>query len=85
VIRKDKPFSGEDTRPTKRTQAWDAYEKGKTEQAYSSWSVSGSVNQPDLLYYVFSILRENDVEFMRAPYSAWGQVRPFMSYDIRYL
>ncbi|CAG8489148.1 3402_t:CDS:10 [Paraglomus brasilianum] len=74
VIRKDKPFSGEDTRPSKRAQAWDAYEKGKIEQAYSGWSASGSVNQPDLLYFVFSILKENEVEFMRAPYSAWGQL-----------
>ncbi|CAG8474579.1 15153_t:CDS:10 [Funneliformis caledonium] len=76
IIRKDKPFSTEDTRPSKRAQAWEAYEKGRVEQAYSSWAsaVSGFVHQPDLLYLVFSILKENDVEFMRAPYLAWGQL-----------
>ncbi|KAG9301630.1 hypothetical protein G9A89_016700 [Geosiphon pyriformis] len=74
VIRKDKPFSTEDSRPTKRAQAWDAYEKGRQEQAFSSWGISNSIHQPDLLYFVFNVLRENDVEFMRAPYSAWGQL-----------
>jgi hypothetical protein len=75
IIRKDKPFSTEDNRPAKRAQAWDLYEKGRVEPAYSSWAVqSGFVNQPDLLYLVFSILKENDVEFIRAPYLAWGQV-----------
>ena len=76
VIRKDKPFSTEDTRPAKRAQAWDFYEKGRVDSAYSNWSgaVSGFVHQPDLLYLVFSILKENDVEFIRAPYLAWGQV-----------
>jgi hypothetical protein len=74
VIRKDKPFSTEDTRPTKRAQAWDYYEKGWVDSAYGSWAGSGFVNQPDLLYLVFSILKENDIEFIRAPYLAWGQV-----------
>ncbi|CAI2168817.1 8627_t:CDS:10 [Funneliformis geosporum] len=76
IIRKDKPFSTEDTRPSKRVLAWESYEKGRVEQAYSSWAgaVSGFVHQPDLLYLVFSILKENDVEFMRAPYLAWGQL-----------
>ncbi|CAG8485691.1 2066_t:CDS:10 [Ambispora gerdemannii] len=74
VIRKDKPFSTEDTRPNKRAQAWDAYEKGKHDQAYNTWASSNSIHQPDLLYFVFNVLKENDVEFMRAPYSAWGQL-----------
>ncbi|CAG8439730.1 12089_t:CDS:10 [Ambispora leptoticha] len=73
VIRKDKPFSTEDTRPSKRAQAWDAYEKGKHDQAYNTWASSGFIHQPDLLYFVFNVLKDNDVEFMRAPYFAWGQ------------
>ncbi len=81
IIRKDKPFSTEDTRPAKRAQAWELYEKGRVDQAYSSWAgtVSGSVHQPDLLYLVFSILKENDVEFIRAPYLAWGQVCSYLT------
>ncbi|CAB4431514.1 unnamed protein product [Rhizophagus irregularis] len=74
VIRKDKPFSTEDTRPTKRAQAWDFYEKGWVDSAYSTWAGSGFINQPDLYYLVFSILKENDIEFIRAPYLAWGQL-----------
>lgn len=75
IIRKDKPFSSEDTRPSKRAQAWELYEKGRIDAAYSNWVVSGSIHQPELLYFVFKILNENDVEFIRAPYLAWGQVR----------
>ncbi|CAG8740573.1 2100_t:CDS:2, partial [Racocetra persica] len=73
VIRKDKPFSVEDTRPGRRSQAWDMYEKGRIDSAYSQWASSGYIHQPDLLYFVFSVFKENDVEFIRAPYSAWGQ------------
>ncbi|CAG8695863.1 30025_t:CDS:10, partial [Gigaspora margarita] len=77
VIRKDKPFSVEDTRPGRRSQAWDLYEKGRIDNAYSQWASSGSnIHQPDLLYFVFSVFKENDVEFIRAPYSAWGQRHP---------
>nr|CAG8450832.1 4779_t:CDS:10 [Entrophospora candida]CAG8586087.1 6687_t:CDS:10 [Entrophospora candida] len=76
IIRKDKPFSSEDTRPSKRAQAWDLYEKGRMDAAYSNWVVSGSIHQPELLYFVFKILKENDVEFIRAPYLAWGQRNP---------
>ncbi|KAK9768141.1 hypothetical protein K7432_001435, partial [Basidiobolus ranarum] len=74
LIRKDKPFSSEDTRPQKRANAWDAYEKGKMDQAMSGWISSGSIYQPDLLNLVFEILHSHKIEFIRAPYSAWAQL-----------
>jgi hypothetical protein len=40
----------------------------------NSWS-SGAIHPPDLLNVVFHILNKNNVEFIRAPYSAWAQVR----------
>ncbi|CAG8453923.1 4770_t:CDS:10 [Acaulospora morrowiae] len=73
IIRKDKPFSSEDTRPSKRASAWDMYEKNRLDVALSTWG-AGSIPQPDLSYFVFKIFKENDVEFIRAPYSAWGQL-----------
>ncbi|CAG8538790.1 13169_t:CDS:1, partial [Acaulospora colombiana] len=69
---KNKPFSSEDTRPTKRARAWDDYEKNRIESAFSVWG-AGSIPQPDLSYFVFKIFKEHDVEFIRAPYSALGQ------------
>ncbi|KAK9763372.1 hypothetical protein K7432_010006 [Basidiobolus ranarum] len=74
LIRKDKPFSSEDFRPQKRANAWDAYEKGKIDQAMSGWISSGSTYQPDLLSVVFEVLHSHDIEFIRAPYSAWAQL-----------
>lgn len=74
IIRKDRPFSTEDLRPAKRTTAWDLYEKGKVEQALSTWASSGSIYIQDLLHIVCDALRDHNVEFMRAPYSSWAQL-----------
>ncbi|CEG64051.1 hypothetical protein RMATCC62417_01095 [Rhizopus microsporus] len=74
ILRKDKPFSKEDTRPSHRAAGWEFYEKGKTDLAMSNWASSGGIHPADLLNCVFHILHENDVEFVRAPYSAWAQL-----------
>ncbi|KAJ1925949.1 hypothetical protein IWQ60_004210 [Tieghemiomyces parasiticus] len=74
LLRKDKPFSSEDQRPARRAGAWSLYDHQRTEAALSQWQSSGSTSQPDLLNDVFRILRRHGVDFMRAPYSAWGQL-----------
>ncbi|KAL1919389.1 uncharacterized protein VTP21DRAFT_2082 [Calcarisporiella thermophila] len=74
ITRKDKPFSTEDHRPSKRATGWEHYERGKTDQAMSAWLTSGSIHQPDLLNSVFKVLYDRGIEFMRAPYSSWGQL-----------
>ncbi|ORE21472.1 hypothetical protein BCV71DRAFT_49595 [Rhizopus microsporus] len=74
ILRKDKPFSKEDTRPSHRAAGWEFYEKGKTDLAMSNWASSGGIHPADLLNCVFHILHENNVEFIRAPYSAWAQL-----------
>ncbi|KAG0166946.1 hypothetical protein DFQ30_006536, partial [Apophysomyces sp. BC1015] len=74
ITRKDKPFSSEDSRPSYRATGWDLYEKGKLEMALGNWGNSGGVHPADLLNQVFHILHENNVEFIRAPYSAWAQL-----------
>jgi hypothetical protein len=72
--RKERAFSTEDLRPAKRASAWDAYDKGRVEQAYSGWSASGGIAPVELVNVAIKVLHEHDVEFMRAPYSSWAQV-----------
>jgi len=73
-LRKDKPFTIEDTRPNKRASGWDHYERGRLESAHNTWSSSGSVHQNEFMNSVFKIFQENNIEFMRAPYSSWAQL-----------
>ncbi|ORY95730.1 PIN domain-like protein [Syncephalastrum racemosum] len=75
ILRKDKPFSNEDRRPSVRATGWEYYEKNRVDVALGSWSNSGGVHPADLLNQVFHILHEHGVEFMRAPYSPWAQVK----------
>lgn len=53
IVRKDKPFSSEDTRPQRRTQAWDAYERGRVEQAISSFGSSGEYCRVVVIHLIF--------------------------------
>jgi 5'-3' exonuclease len=73
-LRKDKPFTIEDTRPNKRSSGWDHYERGRLESAHNTWSSSNSVHQNEFMNSVFKIFQENNIEFMRAPYSSWAQL-----------
>ncbi|KAI8055626.1 PIN domain-like protein [Syncephalis plumigaleata] len=72
--RKERAFSTEDLRPAKRASAWDAYDKGRVEQAYSGWSASGGIAPVELVNVAIKVLHEHDIEFMRAPYSSWAQL-----------
>jgi len=73
-LRKDKPFTIEDTRPNKRASGWDHYERGRIESAHNTWSSSSSVHQNEFMNLVFKIFQENNIEFMRAPYASWAQL-----------
>ncbi|KAJ1974114.1 hypothetical protein H4R35_003770, partial [Dimargaris xerosporica] len=73
MARKDKPFSREDLRPGRRARAWNLYSEQRTDSALSQWRTSSSVNQQDQMWEVLRILRMHNVEFLRAPYAAWGQ------------
>lgn len=75
IIRKDKPFSTEDSRPSHRAAGWDFYDRGKVDLALSNWASSSGINSAELLNTVIHILNKNNVEFIRAPYSAWAQVK----------
>lgn len=74
IIRKDKPFSTEDSRPSHRAAGWDFYDRGKLDLALSNWGSSSGIHSAELLNTVFHILHKNKVEFIRAPYSAWAQL-----------
>ncbi|GJJ68247.1 hypothetical protein EMPS_00593 [Entomortierella parvispora] len=74
LIRKDKPHVNEDIKLAKRNAAWDAVNAGKMDLALSSWTSSPAVHQPDLIHLVIRILKENNVDYMRAPYGAGAQL-----------
>ncbi|KAG0254453.1 hypothetical protein BG011_005778 [Mortierella polycephala] len=73
LIRKDKPYVNDDAKIAKRNAAWDAVNSGKMELALSSWSTS-YVHLPDLIHLVFRILKENNIDYIRAPYGAGAQL-----------
>lgn len=74
ILRKDKPFSIEDRRPSTRANGWDLYDKNRLDSALQAWGNGGGIHLADLCNYVCHILHEHGIEFIRAPYSAWAQV-----------
>lgn len=72
-VKKDKPFSIPDSRPVKRSQAWEAYEKGNSEQATTLWN-NAATYQTELMNLVLKLLHDFDQPFFRAPYSSWAQI-----------
>ncbi|KAF9188053.1 hypothetical protein BGZ50_001569 [Haplosporangium sp. Z 11] len=74
LIRKDKPYVNDDAKIAKRNAAWDAVNSGKMELALSSWGTSHVVRLPDLIHLVFRILKENNIDYIRAPYGAGAQL-----------
>ncbi|KAF9108378.1 hypothetical protein BGX29_000631 [Mortierella sp. GBA35] len=74
LIRKDKSYVNDDPKISKRNAAWDAVNAGKMELALSSWNSSYVVHQPDLIHLVIRILKENNIDYMRAPYGAGAQL-----------
>ncbi|ORZ16080.1 temperature dependent protein affecting M2 dsRNA replication-domain-containing protein, partial [Lobosporangium transversale] len=74
LIRKDKPHVNDDLKIPKRNTAWEAANAGKMELALSSWSGSYVVHQPDLYHLVIRILKEHNIDYLRAPYGAGAQL-----------
>ncbi|CDH60807.1 xpg i-region protein [Lichtheimia corymbifera JMRC:FSU:9682] len=74
ILRKDKPFSIEDRRPSTRANGWDLYDKNRLDSALQAWGNGGGIHLADLCNYVCHILHEHGIEFIRAPYSAWAQL-----------
>ncbi|KAG0330150.1 hypothetical protein BGZ99_008013 [Dissophora globulifera] len=74
LIRKEKPYVSGDAMISKRNTAWDAVNSGKMQLALSSWSTSYVIHQPDLIHLVIRILKEHNVDYIRAPYGAGAQL-----------
>jgi hypothetical protein len=62
-----------------RKEAWDAYERGKTDVATRIFEGRSEVPQWDLWRSILRIFRHRSVEFIVAPYLAWSQVRLWMT------
>ncbi|KAF9427802.1 hypothetical protein BGZ94_004125 [Podila epigama] len=74
LIRKDKPHVNDDNKIAKRTAAWEAINSSKTEMALSYWTSSYAVHQPDLIHLVIRILKEHNIDYLRAPYGVGPQL-----------
>ncbi|KAI8324081.1 PIN domain-like protein [Martensiomyces pterosporus] len=77
IARRDsKPFANDSHRPAHRNAAWETYWQKHVEQAMRGWSssVSQTQEQADMIPFVMQVLHAHGVEFMRAPYSSWGQL-----------
>jgi len=58
-----------------RKDAWDNYERGRTEQATKLFETRSNISQWDLWRVVLRIFKQRNVDFVVAPYLAWAQVR----------
>jgi hypothetical protein len=76
--RKDKPYSlhteEQNLRSIRRHQAWENFEKGKTDMATMGFASSSSTGYKDVLRLVHRLFKHRRVEFMTAPYLAAAQV-----------
>jgi hypothetical protein len=81
--RKDKAFSlhsdEQNTRTVRRQQAWDNFEKGKTDLATMGFAASASTSTKDILRLIHRLFKHRRVEFMTAPYLAAAQVRTYLA------
>lgn len=59
--------------------AWEAHAKGQNELAKELFEGSEKHLASNFLPHVFEYLKARDVEFFRAPYFAWSQVRSRLS------
>ncbi|KAF8930492.1 temperature dependent protein affecting M2 dsRNA replication-domain-containing protein [Dissophora ornata] len=74
LIRKDKPNVDDDLKIATRNTAWDAVNAGKMDLALSSWGTFPAVHLSDLIHIVIRILKEHNVDYIRAPYDAGAQL-----------
>jgi XPG N-terminal domain len=74
LARKERPLNVEDTRPHKRHQAWDFYEKGKVDQATIAFGQGTTTDINDILRIVHRAFKHRRVEFLTSPYLAASQV-----------
>ena len=70
----EKPFSISDESVKLRTRAWELYDKGQAMDAVDAFGQAGVIPARELLRSVMRVLRDQDVDFQVAPYSAWPQV-----------
>ena len=50
------PFASQEYKINKRNLGWEAYDKGKTDQAISHWSASSNI-----IYFIFDPIIVNDL------------------------
>ncbi|KAJ3358319.1 hypothetical protein GGF32_000486 [Allomyces javanicus] len=81
-LRRDRPFTGEDTRIGKRQAAWEKYALGQTNSALGMWATAAPPLS-DVFPYLMQKLHEQGVEYLRAPYSSWGQLTYMVNHPMQ--
>lgn len=74
VLRIEKPFSRPDNATAARVRAWELYDQGQASEAVEAFGELGIINPADLYRSIMRILRDNDVEYLVAPYASWPQL-----------
>ncbi|KAI9860754.1 MAG: hypothetical protein M1813_005677 [Trichoglossum hirsutum] len=74
LAKKDKPFSNLNDSALANTRAWELYDQHQAVQAVETFGNSASIKPESLFRFLQKILRARNLEFMVAPYSAWGQL-----------
>ncbi|KAG0246462.1 hypothetical protein BGX31_001738 [Mortierella sp. GBA43] len=74
LIRKEKPFINDESKIMKRNTAWASVNSGDMGIAMSSWSTPYPVHQPDLIHLVIRVLKEHNIDYLRAPYGSGAQL-----------
>ncbi|KNE67664.1 hypothetical protein AMAG_12400 [Allomyces macrogynus ATCC 38327] len=81
-LRRDRPFTGEDTRIGKRQAAWEKYALGQTNSALGMWATAAPPLS-DVFPYLMQKLHEQGIEYLRAPYSSWGQLTYMVNHPMQ--
>lgn len=68
------PFEDRERGAINNGAAWELYAQHQAEKAVDAFGKSGYAQPEDLYALLLKVLKENNVEFQVAPYSAWGQL-----------
>ena len=72
--RKLKSVNNNDSSSINRSNAWNAYENGRFDDAIQAFGQKSNLVQTDLLRLIHKLFRQRHVEFLVAPYVSWPQV-----------
>ncbi|KAI9816836.1 MAG: hypothetical protein M1827_001481 [Pycnora praestabilis] len=85
IAKKDKSATSLSGASRANTQAWELYDQHEAVQAVETFGNSGSVKAESLFRFLQKILREHNIDFMVAPYSAWAELAYLVNNPSQYV